>query len=98
MHTLRCAVAAAGHRSQYDPPYDPFTGLDAHPTMFQGSVLPVSQWAGDFELTVRTQGTLTIVAGPKLITLKDLGLYSIMFSDNPNGTTVDMTLFDDFQQ
>jgi hypothetical protein len=80
------------------PAYDPLTGLDPHPTMAPGTIVPVNQWAGDFEVTVRIQGTQTIVSGPTPITLKDAGLYGIVLSDNPNGTTIDMTLIDDFQQ
>jgi hypothetical protein len=79
------------------PAYDALTGLDIHPTVSPGSVLPAKQWPADFEVTVRIQGTQTIVSGPTPITLKDSGLYGIVLSDNPNGTTIDMTFIDDFQ-
>jgi hypothetical protein len=79
------------------PAYSALTGLDPYLSVSEGSIVPVSHWAGDFEVTVRVQGTLTIVSGPKLITLNDAGIYGIILSDNPNGTTMDMTLIDDFQ-
>jgi hypothetical protein len=79
------------------PAYDSLTGLDPHPTVSPGSVFPATQWPADFEVTVRVQGTQTIVSGPTLVTLKDSGLYGIVLADNPNGTTIDMILIDDFQ-
>jgi hypothetical protein len=79
------------------PAYDPFTGLDPHPYVTPGSIQPVVQWPGDFDVIVRIQGTQTIVSGPTRITLKDAGLYGIILSDNLNGTTIDTTLIDDFQ-
>jgi hypothetical protein len=78
------------------PAFDAF-GFDPYPVLALGSVIPVTQWAADFEITVRTAGTTTIVSGPTPITLKDAGLYGIVLLDNPNGTTVDLKLIDDFQ-
>ena len=72
-------------------------GSDPHPQLTPLSIIPVTQWAGDFDVVLRPQGTQTIVAGPTRITLKDGGLYGIILTDNPNGTTIDMTFIDDFQ-
>jgi hypothetical protein len=79
------------------PAVDPNFGTDPYLPISPGSVVPVTQIPGDYEITVRTQGTTTILSGPTKVTLKDAGLYGIILSDNPNGTTVDMTLIDDFK-
>jgi hypothetical protein len=76
---------------------DPFYLTDPHPQLTPLSITPVTQWAGDFDVVLRPQGTKTVVAGPTRITLKDGGLHGIILTDNPNGTTVDMTFIDDFQ-
>ena len=76
---------------------DPFFGTDPFPQITPAAVVPVTHFPGDYEVTVRRQGTLTIMSGPTAVTLKDSGLYGIILSDNPNGTTVDMTLIDDFK-
>ena len=78
------------------PALDVF-GSDPHPYLSPLSIVPVTQWAGDFDVVLRPVGTLTIVAGPTRITLKDGGIHGIILTDNPNGTTVDMTFIDDFQ-
>lgn len=75
---------------------------DGYLTVYQqvspGSVVPAPPlWAGDWEAVVRLPGTQTIVSGPTPITLHNMGLYGIVLSDDPNGTTIDMTLIDDFQ-
>jgi Domain of unknown function (DUF4397) len=72
-------------------------GSDPHTQLSPLSIVPVTQWAGDFDIVLRPQGALTIVAGPTRITLRDGGLHGIILTDNPNGTTVDMTFIDDFQ-
>jgi hypothetical protein len=79
------------------PALDPIFGTDPHPQLALGSIVPVTQWAGDFDVVIRAQGTLTILSGPTRITLKDAGLYGIVLTDNPNGTTIDMSFIDDFQ-
>jgi hypothetical protein len=79
------------------PALDPTFGSDPYPEITLGSVITATEWAGDFEVTIRIQGTKTIVSGPTPITLKDAGLYGIVLTDDPNGTTMDMTLIDDFQ-
>lgn len=79
------------------PAVDPVFGTDPHPTLTTGSIFPATQWEGSFDVVVRTAGTLTIVAGPTPITLKDAGIYGIILTDNPNGTTMDMTFIDDFK-
>jgi Domain of unknown function (DUF4397) len=76
---------------------DPFYLTDPHPQLTPLSVIPVTQWAGDFDVVLRPQGTKTVVAGPTRITLRDGGLHGIILTDNPNGTTIDMTFIDDFQ-
>lgn len=90
-------VLPAGSDPNNSPALDPIFGTDPYQQVTLGSVVPATQVAGDFEVVVRPQGTTTIVAGPTPITLKDAGLYGIVLSDNPNGTTIDMTLIDDFQ-
>jgi hypothetical protein len=72
-------------------------GIDPYPEASLGSVIPVTHWAGDYDVVVRIAGTQTVVSGPKRITLKDAGLHGIVLTDNPDGTTIDMTLIDDFQ-
>jgi hypothetical protein len=78
------------------PALDVF-GSDPYPQLSPLSIVPVTQWAGDFDIVLRPQATQTIVAGPTRITLKDSGLHGIILTDNPNGATVDMTFIDDFQ-
>ena len=73
------------------------SGYDPYPVVALGSVVPVTQYAGTFDVIVRTAGTQTIVSGPTPVTLKDSGLYGIVLTDNPDGATVDMTFIDDFQ-
>ncbi len=90
-------VLPSGTDPNIYPALDPYYGTDPYPQVTLGSVLPVKQWAGDFDVVVRVQGTQTIVSGPTPITLKDAGLYGIVLTDNPNGTTIDMKLIDDFQ-
>jgi hypothetical protein len=79
------------------PAVDPVFGTDPHVLLTPGAIVPVAQWEGSFDVVVRTAGTLTVVAGPTQITLKDAGLYGIILSDNPNGTTMDMTFIEDFK-
>ena len=79
------------------PALDPIFGTDPYQQVTLGSVVPATQVAGDYEVVVRPTGTLTIVAGPTPITLKDAGIYGIVLTDNPDGTTLDLTLIDDFQ-
>jgi len=79
------------------PAVDPIYGTDPYPYMSPLSIVPVTQWPGDFDVVIRPQGTLTVVAGPTRITLKDGGIHGIILTDNPNGTTIDMTFIDDFQ-
>jgi len=90
-------VLPAGSDPNDSPALDPFYGTDPYQQVTLGSVVPATQVAGDFEVVIRPQGTTTIVAGPTPITLKNAGLYGIVLTDNPNGTTIDMTLIDDFQ-
>jgi Domain of unknown function (DUF4397) len=79
------------------PALDPFYGTDPNPSVTPGSIVPQTLWAGDFELTLRIALTTTVISGPTPITLKDAGLYGIVLSDNPDGTTIDMHFIDDFQ-
>ncbi len=51
---------------------------------------------GDYELTVREAGTANVLAGPQTVSISPEGTYSILLTDNAGGTTVDVTLFDDF--
>ena len=90
-------VLTAGTDPNTLEPLDPIYGTDPYPQVGLGSIISVTQWAGDFDVVVRTQGTKTIVSGPTRVTLKDAGLYGIVLTDDPNGTTVDTTLIDDFQ-
>lgn len=90
-------VLAAGSDPNNSPALDPYYGTDPYQQVTLGSVVSATQVAGDFEVVVRPQGTTNIVAGPTPITLKDAGIYGIVLTDNPNGTTIDMTLIDDFQ-
>jgi hypothetical protein len=90
-------ILPAGKDPNDSPALDPTFGTDPYQQVTLGSVVPATQVAGDFDVVVRPQGTLTVVAGPTRITLKDAGLYGIVLSDNPNGTTIDLTLIDDFQ-
>jgi hypothetical protein len=80
------------------PALDPLYGTDPYPQVTIGSIIAVNQWPGSFDVVVRISGTQTIVSGPTPITLKDSGLYGIVLTDNPNGTTLDMNLIDDFKQ
>ncbi len=79
------------------PALDPIYGTDPHVPITPGSITPANQWAGDFDVVIRVPGTLTIVSGPTRITLEDAGLYGIVLTDNPNGTTIDMSFIDDFK-
>jgi len=78
------------------PAVDVF-GTDPHVPITPLSIVPVTQWADDFDVVIRPQGTLTVVAGPTRITLKDGGIHGIILTDDPNGTTMDMSFIDDFQ-
>ena len=51
---------------------------------------------GDYELTVREAGTANVLAGPQTVSISPEGTYAILLTDNAGGTTVDVTLFDDF--
>ena len=97
MRDLRPPGSAARHRSRHDYRGGPVYLTDPHPQLTPLSITPVTQWAGDFDVVLRPQGTKTVVAGPTRITLKDGGLHGIILTDNPNGTTIDMTFIDDFQ-
>jgi len=78
------------------PAVDVF-GTDPHVPITPLSIVPITQWADDFDVVIRPQGTLTVVAGPTRITLKDGGIHGIILTDDPNGTTMDMSFIDDFQ-
>jgi len=51
---------------------------------------------GSFEITVRTGGTDTVLAGPTPITLNEGGFYGVLITDSVGGATVELTFFDDF--
>jgi len=78
------------------PALDAF-GTDPYPVITPLAIVPITQWAGDFDVVIRPQGMLTVVAGPTRITLKDGGIHGIILTDDPNGTTMDMSFIDDFQ-
>jgi hypothetical protein len=90
-------LLAPGTDPNTQPALDPIFGTDPYPQTSLAAIVPIIQFAGDYEVTLRISGTQTIVSGPTPITLKDAGIYGIVLSDNPNGTTIDMTLIDDFQ-
>lgn len=52
--------------------------------------------AGTHEITVRTGGTTTVLAGPTTFTVDSGGFYGIIITDAPGGATVDLVLIDDF--
>lgn len=52
---------------------------------------------GDLELTLRDPATGTFVFGPQTISMPTSGIYTIAAVDNPDGTTADIVLLDDFQ-
>jgi hypothetical protein len=51
---------------------------------------------GDYELTVRTAGANTVLAGPTPITVTAEGYYSILLADPLSGSGVDVVFLDDF--
>jgi len=51
---------------------------------------------GSFEITVRTAGFTTVLAGPAPITLNAGGFYTVLLSDSVGGSTIDLTFLDDF--
>lgn len=66
-------------------------------SLLPGASLPGLAIApGDFELTIREGGTVTVLAGPTPITLIEGGFYGLLITDSIGGATVDLTLFDDF--
>jgi uncharacterized protein DUF4397 len=85
------------------PGTDPNTvnGFTTTTSVTPGSVQPASMAApASYEIWLRTfSGTVTpgaILAGPVSVTLADKGLYGIVLSNDANGTSIDMTLIDDF--
>ena len=62
-----------------------------------GSLPGLAIVPGDFELTIRDGGTVTVLAGPTPMTLIEGGFYGFLITDPAVGSaTVDLTLFDDF--
>lgn len=51
---------------------------------------------GDFEITVQDDATDTILAGPAPFTVEDGGYYGILLLNSADGSTIDVSLFDDF--
>jgi len=51
---------------------------------------------GTYDLWLRDYGTTTILSGPVTITVAATGLYGVVTSNDANGTTIDMTLIDEF--
>ncbi len=67
-------------------------------SLLPGASLPGLAIApGDFELTIRDGGTVTVLAGPTSMTLIEGGFYGILITDSlSDPSNVDLTLFDDF--
>ncbi len=78
----------------------PGTALNTIPPtvgLVPGGVAPNVRIAqGSYEVTVRTAGTTTVLAGPTPISLDEGGFYGILFTDSVGGATVDLTFLDDF--
>jgi hypothetical protein len=51
---------------------------------------------GDYEITVRDQDTLAIVAGPVPVTLADKGVYGLLLTNAADSVTIDLQYFYDF--
>lgn len=51
---------------------------------------------GNFEITVRTAGIDTVLAGPTPIALNEGGFHTVLLSDSVGGATIDLTFLDDF--
>ncbi len=56
----------------------------------------ISVVPGEYELTLRDSISTTILADPITFTLDEGGFYSVLITDSTGGSTVDITLFDDF--
>lgn len=79
------------------PGTDPTTALPAT-TAAPPSVTSFPWGPGTYEIWARDSSTATMLAGPVTVTVAEKGLYGFVLSNNPNGTTVDIALIDDFQQ
>ena len=61
-----------------------------------GTVSAITLAPGTYDLWLRDFGTTTILSGPVTVTVAAKGLYGVVTSNDPNGTTIDMTLIDEF--
>jgi hypothetical protein len=80
------------------PGTDPTTVASSQTPTFvtPAGVQPITVLPGTYEVWLRTYLTTTIVGGPVTVTVAEKGFYGIVFSNNANGTTIDMSLIDDF--
>jgi len=78
------------------PGADPLTApLSVSTFMNTGDVLPIAIAPEAYEIFLRKYddaGAKTIVGGPFSLTVVERGLYEVLFTNDANGTTVDLTL------